>query len=218
MVNKKKSKKERKLERELAWIIGFVAFLVLLFIFSGFIFESFNSFEYEGLTFTKERLGDIPVFHYYYYFTNEVNQLIKYNLYLRVDPRENKVVAEGEDISLDKTRVVFVSADPESELNSCPYGVLAVGRLARFLSDNGFVVEGGNLNLWNSKENDVEWITCETRSNNPVIEIKEGEETKILSNGNCYEISISSCDDVLAAIEMFELKSIIDAKERASTN
>lgn len=218
MVNKKKSKKERKLERELLWILGFVAFLVFLFIFSGFVFKSFNSFEYEGLTFTKERLGDIPIFHYYYYFDNKNNQLIKYNLYLRIDPRENNVIVEGDKISLEESSVVFVSADPESELNSCPYGVLAVGRLARFLSDNGFVVEGGNLDFHDAKEKGENWITCETRSNNPVIEIKEGEETKILSNGNCYEISISSCDDMLAAIEMFELKSIIDAKDRDSSN
>ena len=219
MTQKKKSKNERKLEKELLYFLGFFLFLIIVFLVASSFFKSFNTFEYEGLTFTKEKLGEIPIFHYYYFFNNKNNDLIKYNLYLRIDPRENEVpVEKSEDISMNNGKVVFVSVESTNTLlTSCPYSVLGVANLASFLRDNDFVVEGANLDFHDAKAKKEKWVTCETHIYNPVIEIKEGDETKINILGNCYEISVSSCDGLLPAIEMFELQTIMDAKKRDSS-
>jgi len=111
-VKKKGNKKERKIERELLWIIVFLAFLVVVFLVASSIFRSFNSFEHEGLTFTKERLGNIPVYHYYYYFRGDDGGLVKYNLFVRNDPRENNVPVSGDDIVFKKNElVVFIAVN-----------------------------------------------------------------------------------------------------------
>jgi len=224
MVKKRKSKKtssaERKITRELLWILGFMIFLVLVFVITMDIVKSFKTFEYEDLTFTKEisRVGNVPVFHYYYYFYNKQNKFIKYNLYLRVDPRENPVELEGEKIIMDNKNVVFISNFRDSWVTSCDDSVLGVANLASFLGDNDFVVQGGNLDFHDAKARDEDWITCDTKPHNPVIKIVEGAESKITIRENCYEISISSCEDFLAATEKFTLQSLLDARERDNLN
>tara|TARA_Y100000310_G_C20566144_1_gene755585 strand:+ start:46 stop:690 length:645 start_codon:yes stop_codon:yes gene_type:complete len=214
MVKKKKSKGERRLERELMYVVGFMVFLFILFVFASSIFKSFNTFEYEGLTFTKEKAGNIPVFHYYYYFENVKGKLIEYNLYLRVDPRKNKVPLNGDEIVMDNKKTLFISTDKNSELNACPYGVLGASNLARFLSDNDFKVEPGYLNESNSEGSDVEHVTCEKYPQNTVIKIVDGNESKVSIDENCYEIMISNCEDFLSATEKFTVHAIIDAKNR----
>jgi len=46
----------------------------------------------------------------------------------------------------------------------------------------------------------------------PLVLWKEGDETKILTNGLCYTISIASCEDIMPAVEKFELQAIVDAR------
>jgi len=224
MVKKRESKKaksmERKITRELLWVLVFMIFLVLVFVVVSDIFKSFNAFEYAGLTFTKEisKVGEIPVFHYYYYFYNKQDKFIQYNLYLRVDPRDNPVRIEGEKIFMDNDDVVFISNFRDTWLDSCDYGVLGIANLASFLRDNDFVVRGGNLDFHDAKAKGEDWITCDTKPYNPVIKIVEGSESKITISENCYEISISSCEDFLAATEKFTLQSLLDARERNNLN
>jgi len=208
---KKKNKRVRKIEKELLYIIGFMVFLVVVFLVASSIFKSFNSFEYEGLTFTKERAGEIPIYHYYYYFTNPKNELIQYNLYLRNDPRENNVPVEGDDISFGENEVVFISVNA-SELQKCKQGVLAIGSLSSFLTDNQIFVKSGNLDFWDAGNKRQDWITCENRPKNLVIEISEGEETKINIDENCHEITVNNCE-ILQATEKYEIQSIIDARK-----
>jgi hypothetical protein len=171
MVKKKsrKSKKEKILEKELLYILGFMVFLVILFVFASSVFKSFNTFDYEGMTFTKERLGEIPFYHYYYLFTNKDNILVQYNLYLRNDPRENSISVSGDEIFLEKNKAVYISVEKNVELNVCPYGVLGVSNLISFLSDNDYVVNGGNPDFHSAKENNETWVSCKTHKYNPVI-------------------------------------------------
>src|SRR3989344_7997157 len=73
------------------WVLGLLIFLIAVFFLSNYFFSRLNTFKYEGLTFTKEKFGEIPVYHYYYYITPQ----LKYNLYLRNDPRDSTVSLTG---------------------------------------------------------------------------------------------------------------------------
>ena len=210
MVKKsRRGKKERRLEKELLGILAFMAFLVIVFLISSSIFRSFNSFEYEGLTFTKERVGEIPVYHYYYYF-KDGGRIIKYNLYLRNDPRTIEVPVEGDKILFDRKGKLYLSIN-STGLDQCRYSVLAIADLSRFLTENGINVEGSNLDFWKAWAIRQEWATCENKPDNSVIEIREGSETKISIDDGCYTISVANCE-ILEATEKFKVQSILDAK------
>ena len=220
MVKKKKPKKkkftkERKVEKELLWIIGFIVLLVIVFFVVSTIFKSFNSFDYNGLAFTKEKLGDILLYHHYYYFTGNDGGLIKYNFYLRNDPRENNVSLEGDKIVYDGGFAIYISIDPTS-LQQCRQGVLAVGDLTSFLVDNQLFVIGGNLDFWDAGLKRQDWITCENRPQNIVIEINNGTETKINIDGLCHQITISNCE-MLESTERYKTQAVIDAKASDSS-
>jgi len=217
MTKKRKSKNEKRLEKELLYILGFMVFLVILFVFASSVFKGFNTFEYEGMTFTKERLGEIPLYHYYYLFTNKNNVLVQYNLYLRNDPRENNIPVIGDEIFLKKNKAIYITVEKDDNLNNCPYGVLGISNLVSFLNDNDYVTEGGNPNFHDAKANNETWVTCETHKYNPVVKILKGDSSKISIEGNCYNIEVANCEEFLPATEKFTLEILIDARERLNS-
>lgn len=209
---RKKNKRERKVEKELLLIVGFLIVLVLVFAISGAIFRSFNSFEYEGLTFTKESFGEIPVFHYYYYFIKNA-KITKYNLYVRNDPRTNDIPIVGKKIifdNLNKKDFIYISIN-SVDLQECNQGVLAVADLTRFLDDNSFNVEGANLDFWEAGRKRQEWVTCNNKPGNLVLELDVGDETGIFISNKCHRIKVSNCE-ILEAVEKYKIQAVIDAR------
>ena len=209
MVVKRKNKGERRLEKELIWIAAFAVFLVLVFVVSNEIFKSFNRSEYEGLTFTKERAGNLDIYHYSYYFEDR-GDLIKHNLFVRKDPATNEVPVRGEVI-FDKGKDVYITLDT-TDLEECPYSVLAVGDLAKFLADNRFRVKSGLDDFYEAGRKRQEYVTCANRPDDSVILIRKGEKTKITAYELCFEIEVANCE-ILDAIEKFKVQSVVDARE-----
>lgn len=202
--------KERKLEKELFGVLLFLGGIIAVFLLASSYFKSLNQFEYQGLAFTKESLGQIIVYHHNYYF-KVADKLINYNLYLRHDPRYNNVTVSGERSRLlAPGAVVYVSVNGEG-LQECRYGPLAVGSISSFLSDNQMTVIGANLNFWDAGAKRDEWVTCQNRPGNRVVEILKGNETNVHIENNCYRISVANCH-ILEAIEKLEVQSIIDAQ------
>lgn len=209
----KRITKERRLEKELLGILLFLGVLIVIFVSASSYFKSLNNFEYEGLTFQKQRLGEIPVFLYSYFFKANTGQLINYKLYLRHDPREvGNIPIEGDSISFKKGKVIFISVGSE-ELQQCQYGVLAVAGISSFLKDNQFTVSGGESDFWNAGLKRQDWVTCKNHAGNPVIEIFSGNETRIDIENDCYKIQVNDCQ-VLEAVERFEVQTILDSKNR----
>lgn len=188
-----------------------IVFAILIIVFFSFyyLFSNLGKFKYEGITFTKEKFGEIPVFHYYYYITPE----IKYNLYLRNDPRGNLVPFTGRAIEIFKLDKVYLSINPE-ELTQCEYGRVGIGTLASFLADNQFIVKGATQNETLAKEANVDYATCESNPGDVVIQIQSGDKTEVIHDSlNCYKIDIAECE-VLPAIEKFQVQMILDARAR----
>jgi len=212
---RKKISSERKLERELLWIIGFMVFLVILFLVVNSFFKSLSQFEYEGLTFTKTEINGITFYHYYYLFEGDKGAIFRYNLYLRTDPRENSVPYEGDSVLLDE-KSVYVGVRT-SGFDECPKTAAAIATLSGFLTDNQFRVFGGNTNAVEATINNERHVSCKARPDDNVIEIRRGDETKVVGNitddGNCYQIFVGPQCNTLEAVERFELQTILDARE-----
>ena len=202
-----KPKRNKELYRILSVMIG----LILLFLVFYYIFQSLNKFEYKGLTFTKERFGELVVYHHYYYFEDN-GEMYKYNLFLREDPRESEVLVEGNRILYPKGKFAYIALDGDG-LAKCEKSNMAIASLSAFLSNNMITPKGASIDEDEAKLNNLAYATCESKEDNPVIIIKEGNETRIDIDMQdlCYVISVSNCE-VLEAIEEFIVQSIVDAK------
>ncbi len=207
----KKETKERKIEKEILGVLIFLGVLIGVFVIASSYFKSLNYFEYEGLTFSKEMAGNIRVFHHNYYL-KVAGKLINYNFYIRTDPRDNNVSVEGDKSKLLAPGAVAYIAINSEGLQNCKFGPLAVGGLSGFLADNQMKVIGGNLNFWDVPIKKNEWVTCKNKLGNRVVEIFEGNETKITIEGNCYRISVSNCE-ILEATEKLQVQSIVEVKK-----
>lgn len=199
--------------RQFLWIIGAMLILVSVFFASSYFFNQLRSFEHEGLTFTKEKFGEIPVFHYYYYITPK----LKYNLYLRKDPRMNTVPFTGkavdEGIEFFQETPIYLSVNPEG-LTECEYGRVGISQLATFLADNQLQVIGSAPDEKLAKEANVKYATCAFRPNDMVILLEAGDKTQIVRQSDlCFKIQIANCE-VLEAVEKFQVQSILDARVR----
>lgn len=210
-MKQKSSKKERKLEKEILGILIFLGVLIVVFLIASSYFRSLNYFEYEGLTFSKKRLGEIPLYHHSYYLKAPSGKLINYNMYLRHDPRYNNVTIEGESSRLLAAGSVAYLSINSDGLQECRFGQLAVGSISSFMSDNQMTVIGGNLDFWQAGANRDQWVTCDNRPGNRVVEILKGNETKVIIDGNCYRIEVNQCQ-ILEAVEKLEVQSVVDAR------
>lgn len=205
-----RKKKNSKLTKNEEGIIIALVVLVILFFLMYFFFHNYGKINYQGLIFTKEKFGKIPIYRYSYYF-NDSGQTYKYNLYLRNDPRKNNIPVD-EGIEFSRGKMTFISIN--STLSKCEDGGIAISSLSAFLTNNLINVKGATPDKKESEENNIRYATCESYPDNTVILIQPGEETRIdKKNKNCYIVSISQCQ-ILDAVEKFEVQSILDAKAR----
>lgn len=217
--NIEESELDRKIKRNLKLYLPIVIFLVAIvsvfFIFSQ-IFSSFGKVKYDGLTFTKEKFGEIPVYHYAYYLSSPTGALVQYNLYIRNNPAENKVPVDGK-IRFAAGNLVYIGIDGEG-LSKCNQSSIALAGLSQFLTNNFIKIKSGVLDIKEAVAENLSYISCEGHPDNRVIKIKTGNATYItnkeVSNDDiktCYTISVANCE-VLPAVEKFIVQSIVDAK------
>jgi hypothetical protein len=201
-----------KKNKELYWILAFMVFLIILLFATSALFKSRNSFNYKGLLFTKEMFGEIPVNHHYYYFTDPITKTeYQYNLYLRIDPRENNVSMEGKTNFIYGKTVYF--AINSTGISNCSTSQRDLATLAAFFTNNLFPIQVGLANREEANASNNTRIDCDIYPRNSVIRIQSGNETKIYKEENCYIIQVANCQ-ILESVEKFEVQSILDAKER----
>ena len=207
---KKKIKKVVKKEsnKEVYWMIGVLVVMLITFLSFSAIFKSFHTFDYEGLTFTREKFGEIPVYHYYYYY-NYLGDIFQYNLYLRNDPRENDIPVDGK-IEFSSIRPVYISVNGH-KLIQCEQSNIAVAGVSAFFTNNLVETRSATPNIIESQYRRITYADCENMPNDQVVVITSGEESKIETTGDsCYTITIANCE-ILDATEKFIVQTIIDA-------
>jgi heme/copper-type cytochrome/quinol oxidase subunit 2 len=212
-----KNRISKKNNNELYWVIGTIAVLAIVFFASYNLFSSFKTFQYEELTFTKEKFGDIPVFHYYYFY-NYAGEQFKYNLYLRNDPRKNTVPLTGaaiqNDIKFSLGKFVYISLDPNNSIAGCEYSAVGIGSLSSFFVDNQIKVRSASTDRALADELDIQYAECGVYEENNVIILKSGPETKIIREDPiCTIIEIANCE-VMEAIEKYQVEALLNARER----
>lgn len=205
----KQTIQEKKLTKDLFKIGGFLLFLVVLYFVAAAYFKSLGTFNYEGLTFTKEKYGNLPVYRYYYYFTTNDGRVLQYNLYLMSDPRKNDVSITGDPIVFSH-RAVYVSLDDSYPI--CPDNQAGVVDLSTFLADNQLSVVAGITNRTLAIDLDRQYVTCERKPESEVIELRGGNETRVEIHGNCHIIYIGPDCRVRPAVDKFKVQSILDAR------
>ena len=209
------TKKEDKIKpnnNEFYWIIGIMIFIIVALALIATISKGMNSFKYDGLTFTKEKFGEIPIFHYYYYAGRQGREH-QYNIYLRIDPRKNNVSVTGELDYPEIGSAVYVSLN-STGFSECNNVLREMHTIADFLNGNDYVVKAGNPDEDFAKQTNITYATCESKPDNLVILITPGNETKIFSTDNCRLITVNNCE-LLPAIEKFITKSLVEAKKRS---
>lgn len=201
----------RLTSKQTYWILGIMTVLLATILITYWARESYYSFDYQGLHFTREMYGKITVFHYFYYLKDSSNKTYQYNLYLRNDPRENNVSIMG-NIRYYKDKYTYISVNTTGLIN-CSDGPMAVGSLSAFLTNNFITVRAATTEANSSTMKNVPVVTCDTYPDNTVIILQTANSTQVEKKGNsCHIIKIAQCSDALPAVEKFEIQSILDAK------
>jgi hypothetical protein len=216
-MEEEKSEGKRK-SKELYWVLGTMLGLVIIFLVASSVFQSLRTFDYNGLTFTKEYFGDIPIYRYSYNSivtgsATSPKDIRPVNLVLRGDPRENAVPIDGK-VELPRGKTVYFGFNSEG-LTQCPYSTLSVATFSSFLASNGFTVRGGTTNETEANETNIDFVTCEQFPENPVIIFQASDETSINKENTCYNVNVANCE-ILPAVEKFMVQALIEAKERAN--
>ena len=204
--------------KQIYWVLGGMIGLVLVFFFVVYVMQSLRTVEYNGLTFSKENFGDILLYRYSYNaivpLTGSAVQTKPTYLFLRNDPRENNVLINDQEIAFPKNKEINIAINGTGLLG-CEYASVGVASLSGFLASNGFKIKGATMDEQEALENNIEFASCASKPDEPVIEIKSGRETKVGIENNCYVVEISGCDGILPALEKFEVQIVLDAKKRA---
>jgi hypothetical protein len=207
----KPKKAENKKSRELEWVLGVMAGLIILVLLLSSFYHSLNTVKYNGMTFQKVKVGELVFYYYNYMFKDMEGQQYRYNLYLRTNPKENNVSLSGE-IILPGDADIYLSVN-STGLNLCEDGNLALGSLSNFLSSNLLSIKAAKPDFNEAKETNFTFANCKSKPGNVVILVQEGNETKITKEGNCHIIDVANCE-IMKAVEKFEVQSIADAKAR----
>jgi hypothetical protein len=204
----------KKAKKEMNMIIWTVVVLAVVFVASYYIFGSMGKVQYEGLTFSKQMYGSIPIYVYKYNFADKTGQVNVYNFYVRGNPAENNVPVSG-NIALNPFAPVYLSIN-ETNLKECTQSVIAVAGLSQFVGANQFELRAGVPDKAIADATNGTYVNCGTNSQESVILVESGDKTQIVNQGNCYIIDIANCE-ILPALEKFEIQSVADAKARMKT-
>ncbi len=206
----------KKLNQEMKWAVGIMVGLIVFVVVFYFVFQSvvtsMRNFEYQGLAFTKERIGEIDIFHHYYYY-DFGGQTYKYNLYLRGDPRKNNASVKGffgDLLRINRINDFAYISINETGLTNCSNSAIAIASLSSLFANNKIKIKSAVPDKEVAEARNITYASCENNPDNVVVMIGTGEETETTAEGNCYKITASNCH-ILEAIEKFEVQAIADA-------
>lgn len=208
--------KETNLDKQIKkyWpVFAGLAILAVLFIVLYYAFQGLGKVEYKGLSFTKEKFGEVLVYSYNYLVKTPSGKIVQRTLYIRGDPRYNNVSITGEIVYPIGKRV-YISINGTG-LTECEDSMISVASLSNFLANNNFDVRAGTPDESEARMKNQTYVTCDKFPGNVVISLGVGKETKITKSGKyCHNVEVADCR-ILAAVEKFMIQSLIDAKGNA---
>lgn len=194
--NKKvvKENPNKAVETQFFWLVSIIIVITLGFVFIPVLYHQiFEKFEYAGVKFEKIEEGQLTFYHGQFPIIYKGNFSAIYNVFLRNDPRENKIPINT-NLSLSQK----VSISLNDNVNLCEDMMLGQAELGKFISAFPFVknVTAGVYNASVAKEYNVPQITCKNASDENTVLIVQMSESPSIGLGekeNCYLINIGQC-------------------------
>lgn len=192
MPKKHADKEELKNQTRQLKILLIVIGGIVLFLVGGYlVMKSMQTYEYGGRSYDTVIEGNLILAHTSFplYSSMTGNHIADYNVFIRNDPRKlnREVEFEGEIVLTDLT-VLNVTGD----FNCDGDGVISIANMNQMLDIIGSkVVQDPNT-------------TCEKGGRRyTYIEIKEGEENKVIqTDESCYDFIVKDCE-ILKVTEKF---------------
>lgn len=180
-----------KQNKQLKIILFIIGGVLIIFILGYFVFTSMRTFEYGGIEFQKLNEKGVVFYHAVFPIQMTGNMLTNFNVFLRKDPRklEDKVEFDG-NIFLSDLMVL----NTHGNFNCEGDGVIAIANFKQILEAFGTeIITDPNA-------------TCDEFKRYVLINIYEGEETKIVENERaCYDFYVSDCE-ILDVTERYLLE------------
>lgn len=204
---------ERKENTTLIWTLVIVGFVFAAVLIPYFWVESSKVFEFGGVDWVIEKYDYLDIFHGR--FASLTNQNLNYNVFLRLDPRENDAEVTGKIDDFKYGGVISL----EPEVETCR------GDLSRVMLDLGaFLRQGVGVGPIESASTSEEiastsgrrFATCENVRDRTVVVVGIGEKRGIVKsevNPNCYVITAETCEDS-AVVEKFMVSAVADFGEK----
>ncbi|MEM4181562.1 MAG: hypothetical protein QXX68_00140 [Candidatus Pacearchaeota archaeon] len=187
------SKEEYEQNKQLAWILGIIILFFGVFLASYFYFQNQNYFNYAGLDFRKEKIGEINFYHAQFPIIYQGQVYRIHNLYLRTDPRKNKIPV---NTNFSISERVIISLD--EEIKNCDKAVLGQTNLAMFLWAMPWVknVTAALTDREAAERNNMDFADCSNASNRrTIILVKKADKNSIeMESENCYRLNVANCE------------------------
>ena len=222
-------KMEKRVKKTLLIILIIVVALIFSFIFKDQVTDTIKEiagtrFAYNNFKFEKFYFGEIPMYKTEI-FIPRGDQVIRYDLVLRNDPRE---LDEKINLSLTNKKIrfkSFFSLAPETD--DCETTIISAWNIGQFLGALGINNAGATtdiITLKNSSyENDSSRVkTCEDTDDASVIILTESltnssfisHEYHGIESKDCFVLSYKDCNNTIAVTERFMLMVITELNKR----
>lgn len=208
----KKAVRNRE-ENQLLWFFVIVGIIFASFLVPYFTLEGAKTFEHGGIDWVIEEYAEPTGMIYHGRFDRLDGANVVFNVYLRGDPRENDVRAEGTFNKFKYGGIVAMSP----EVDACR------GELSRVMLDLGSFLkagvgigplETGSTDFDVAVESGRRYTACNAVNDRTVVIVELGESRVVQDDNNleCYIIYAADCNDV-SSVEKFILKSVEDFSE-----
>ncbi len=196
------NKRSRGYERHTKTAVIIMVVIIAAIFLAHWISQEIRTFEYEGIDFYKEKEGEIIYYKSmlgYVTATGEVPFLLK----LRHDPRESGRIPIDGKIRLKKE--VILSLSPE--VTNCTDTYVTVIDFARTLKAFGIKASAATTDRKYAREHNATLADCKNAGEETVVVMREGNETRITQNKDCYVVEIKDCE-IRQGFERFMLEFI----------
>lgn len=197
----------KKQQNQLLVILVTIA-VIFIIVFTIYILaQKSKKFEYNGIKFERIMYDKLPLYYTQLGIHKGDGTSVNYNLYLRNDPRVNKIPVEAEIKFLVGQAYISVGDD----LSACGESSLGLINLASFLSAMGFDVKGATSSRKVAVDTGHPYVTCNNSLDNTVISLETTQGDSVITqadrNPNCFILKVKDCN-VLNITEKFTVEMI----------
>lgn len=209
----KKSTSKDKQNKQLVWaIILMVSVLAIIILVPLIKYQFINKFVYSNLDFQKTQDSAGNIFYSTRIPVGDMYGKVIGSFFInfRNDPRKLKDIEYKKTTTVpifSRDKTVYISTGNMSR--NCADGTAATLTLSGFLRQFAQMnVSGAIGDKKIAEENNLPFVTCLNSRNNTVINLVEGDETRIVQTSpDCYTLEFKDCE-VMKVSEKFVLEII----------